>query len=176
MTGKKKFPLPTWLGCLLLVALTLLGSLRYWLPITEDSGESYTLRLERAFVSNNTLWLDFGKSDHFRFPYAEADSPLLKASAVGKEYHITAEYHATRRNRSDYYEIYALTGADGTEYLTISQAEAQRLGMLPLRITLLVTLNAVVCIVVIWADKRRRKTLTAADNAPDDPEEEEESP
>ena len=130
MTGKKKFPLPTWLGCLLLVALTFLGSLRYWLPITEDSGESYTLRLERAFVSNNTLWLDFGKSDHFRFPYAEADSPLLKASAVGKEYHITAEYHATRRNRSDYYEIYALTGADGTEYLTISQAEAQRLGML----------------------------------------------
>ena len=60
--------------------------------------------------------------------------------------------------------------------MTISQAEAQRLGMLPLRITLLVTLNAVVCIVVIWADKRRRKKLEAADNAPDEPEEEEESP
>jgi len=172
---KKRIDMPAWALCLFLVALTLLASMRFLLPVTADSGERYTLRLERAFISNNTLWLDFGKADHFRFPYADADSELLKTSALGKEYDVIADYHTWRRG-SDYYEIYALTGADGTEYLTLEQFEAQRQGMLPLRITLLVVLDAAVCGVIIWADRRKRKKLEALLNTPDEPEAEEETP
>ena len=172
---KKRIDLPAWALCLLLVGITLIGTFRLWLPITEDSGERYTLRLQRAYTVNNALWLDFGKSDDFRFPYADADSELLKSSAIGKEYHIIADYHARRRG-SDYYDVYALTGADGTEYLTIAQSEAQRLGMLPLRITLLVVLDAAICGVVLWADKRKRKKLEALINTPDEPESEEATP
>ncbi len=171
----KKHPLPTWLGCLLMVALSIVGTWHFWSPITEASGTHYDLRLERAYFSGSTLWLDFGKDDDFRLPYADMDSELLRDSAVGQEYHIIADYHARRRG-SDYYDVYALSGADGTAYLTISQSEAQRRGMLPLRITLFVLLDALICGLLIWADRRHKAAQQALDAIPDEPDTEEESP
>lgn len=156
----KKHPLPTWLGCLLLIALSIAGSWRFWVPITEASGERYHLQLQRTYFSGNTLWLDFGMSDDFRLPSADTDSRLLLSSAIGREYHIVADYHA-RRHGSDYYDVYALHGADGTAYLTIGETDAMRRGMLPLRITLVVLLDAAVCGLILWKDWQRRKAAEA---------------
>lgn len=171
----KKHPLPAWLGCLLLIALSVAGTWRFWPPITEASGTRYTLRLQRAYFANNTLWLDFGRGDDFRFPYADTDSELLLSSAVGRDYHIVADYQARRRG-SNYYEIYALYGMDGKAYLTIEQSEAQRLGMLPLRVTLIVLLDTAVCVLLIWTEKRRRAAQQAVDAIPPESDTEEESP
>ena len=171
----KKHPLPTWLGCLLLIALSIAGTWRFWAPITEASGTRYTLRLQRAYFANGTLWLDFGRGDDFRFPYADTDSALLHDSAIGREYNIIANYHA-RRHGSDYYDVHALAGTDGTSYLTIAETKAQRRGMLPLRITLTVLLDAAICALLICAERRRRAALQAIDAIPDEPGTEEESP
>lgn len=164
MTKKKS--LPAWAGCLLLVALTVIGTLRFWQPITEESGAEYTLRLERVYRSGSILCLDFGKDDDFRLPKGFECAALHDADALGREYRIIADYHAQRRG-SDYYDVYALIGMDGTEYLTIEQSEANRVAMLPTRVALLVTLNAAVCALLIWADIRKKKALEATENMPE---------
>lgn len=175
MTGKTKHPIPAWAGCLLLIALTIVGTLRFWRPVTAQSGEEYHLRLERAWMHGKSMYLDFGISDNFRMPQAGDLDALLEPDAVGKEYRVIADYHARRRG-SDYYDVYALNSADGTQYLTIEQSEARRQELLPLRLTLFAVLDVICCVIVICAEHRRRKAAQTAPSAPDDPEEEEESP
>ena len=160
MTGKKA--LPAWAGCLLLIALTIVGTLRFWRPITEESGTEYTLRLERVYGSG-VLCLDFGKSNSFRMPKGFDDAALHEPEALGKEYTVIADYHARRPGRgSDYYDVYALTGADGTEYLTIEQSEMRRQELLPTRLALIIGLDGMACALLIWAERRKKKALEAA--------------
>lgn len=160
----KKFTLPTWAGCLLLVLITAIGTWRVWTPITEDSGTAFTLTLESVSANDRTIFLDFGKADQFHIARAPAAEGLLADDAIGREYHITADYHAKRRG-SDYYEVYALAGADGTVYLTIEQAEAARRSALPLRLGLFVALDAAACGLLIWKAQQRKKMQQAADLA-----------
>ena len=156
MTNKIK--LPAWAGCLLLIGLTIWGTLRFWQPITDESGTVYTLRLERVYVANRVTCLDFGQSNSFRLPEGLTFEVLLEPAALGQTYTVTADYRASRNSsRRSYYEVYALTGADGTEYLTIEQSEARRLEQLPLRLTLIVGLDILACGLLIWAEKRRAK-------------------
>ena len=159
MTGKIK--LPAWAGCLLLIGLTLWGTLRFWQPITAESGTVYTLRLERVYVANGVTCLDFGQRDDFRLPKGLAYDALLEPAALGQTYTVVADYHASRRS-SDYYDVYALTGADDTEYLTIEQSEARRVEQLPLRLALIIGLDALACGVLIWAEKRRARAAASA--------------
>lgn len=161
----KKHPLPAWLGCLLLIALTIVGTLRLWLPITAESGEEYILQLERAWMNGRTMCLDFaGADDLFHLPRDAALEALLEPEAVGRSYRIIADYHA-RRHGSDYYDVYALYSTDGKAYLTIDETEALRHSMLPLRITLVVLLDAAVCGLVLWRDGQRRKAAEADSTA-----------
>lgn len=153
---KKRKPSP-WLLLLIFVAATLLMNFRYWLPITADSGEHYTLTLEQASASKSVIYLRFdGKSKSFHLPYSEAFTPLLEPEALGKEYHVIAVYHATGKHSRSYYDVYALSGADGTEYLTIEQSEAIRQAMLPKRLGLTLALSALVCPLIIFRIKRSR--------------------
>lgn len=157
----KKHPLPAWAGCLLLIGLTLWGTLQFWRPITADSGTRYTLRLERVYEACGTVWLDFGKSDDFRMPPDMEWEHLLTDAPLGQEYVVTADYHAKRRG-SDYYDVYALTGADDTEYLTIEQSEARRQELLPRRLAIFVGLDAAVCGALIWVEHGRKKQARIA--------------
>ncbi len=153
--NKKKFPI--WLVCVIFIAGTLLLNLRYWVPITEESGERFTLTLEDASRSGNTIILDFGKSDNFHLPYSSAFDPLLDEDAWGREYDMLAKYKPMRRNR-DYYDVYALSETNGTVYLTIEQSEAIRQGMLPKRLALTLGLDALACGLIVLrlrADRRK---------------------
>ena len=157
---KKKFPI--WLVCVLFVAGTLLLNLRYWTPIKEESCERLTLTLEDATKSGGAIVLDFGKTDDFKLPYSSAFDPLLEEDAWGQEYSIVAQYKPMRRNR-DYYDVYALSAADGTVYLTIEQSEAIRQGMLPKRLALTLGLDALACGLIVLrmrADRRKAANNT----------------
>ena len=124
----KKIRLPIWLVCLIFVAATLLMNLRYWIPVTEDSGEHYTLTLENASANKSTIFLSFDhKANNFRLPYSKAFEPLLEADAFGKEYNVIADYKPGGRRGRSYYDVYALSGADGAVYLTVEQSEASEL-------------------------------------------------
>ena len=157
----KKHPLPAWAGCLLLIGLTVWGTLQFWRPITAESGTRYTLRLERVYEARGAIWLDFGKSDDFRMPPDMDWDDLPETVFPGREYIVIADYHAKRRG-SDYYDVYALTGADGTEYLTIEQSEARRQELLPRRLALIIGLDAAACCLLIWAERRRKKAAQPA--------------
>lgn len=162
----KKAKLPVWLICLIFVAATLLFNLRYWLPITEESGERYTLTLEGASENNGTIFLDFGKSRSFHLVHAGAFDVLLEDEALGKEYEIIADYRYQRRNRS-YYDVYALSCTDGTVYLTLEQSESIRQAMLPKRFALTLGLDAAVCALIIWTNRPRKKAdHTKGENQP----------
>lgn len=161
MTGKTKHPLPAWAGCLLLIGLTVFGTLRFWRPVTAESGTQYTLRLERMYVARGTTCLDFGMSDDFHMPPDMDWDTLPETAPVGREYIVIADYHAKRRG-SDYYDIYALTGLDGTQYLTIEQSEARRQELLPRRLALIIGLDAAACCLLIWTERRRKKAAQPA--------------
>lgn len=162
--------LPIWLICVIFVAATLLLNLRYWKPITEDSGERFTLTLEEASHVGNTIVLDFGTTDDFKLPYAEAFDALLEDEALGREYDILANYQPMRRNR-DYYDVYALSDADGTVYLTVAQSEAIRQAMLPKRLALTLGLDLIACTVITLRLRANRKRAASEDTP-----EKEESP
>lgn len=157
----KKHPLPAWAGCLLLIGLTVWGTLQFWRPITAESGTRYTLRLERVYEARGAIWLDFGKSDDFRMPPDMDWDGLPETVFPGREYIVIADYHAKRRG-SDYYDVYALTGADGTEYLTIEQSEARRQELLPRRLALIVGLDAAVCGLLLWVEHSKKKQARIA--------------
>ena len=161
MTGKTKHPIPAWAGCLLLIGLTIFGTLRFWRPITSESGTQYTLRLERMYVARGTTCLDFGMSDDFHMPPDMDWDTLPETAPVGREYIVIADYHAKRRG-SNYYDIYALTGLDSTQYLTIEQSEARRQELLPRRLALIIGLDAAACCLLIWAERRRKKAAQPA--------------
>ena len=166
----KKHPLPAWAGCLLLIGLTVWGTLQFWRPITAESGTRYTLRLERVYEARGAIWLDFGKSDDFRMPPDMDWDDLPETVFPGREYIVIADYHAKRRG-SDYYDVYALTSADDTEYLTIEQSEARRQELLPRRLALIIGLDAAACCLLIWAERRRKKAAqpAAVEEAPHEP-------
>ena len=161
MTGKTKHPIPAWAGCLLLIGLTVFGTLRFWRPITAESGTQYTLRLERMYVARGTTCLDFGMSDDFHMPPDMDWDTLPETAPVGREYIVIADYHA-KRGGSDYYDIYALTGADGTEHLTIEQSEARRQELLPRRLALSVGLDAALCGLLLWVEHSKKKQARIA--------------
>lgn len=161
----KKHPLPFWLGCLLLIVLTLGLNLRYWLPVTEQSGQRYTLTLKAASKEKSYISLDFGKSRKFRMVRSPAFDALLEESALGKEYEIIADYRSNRRS-TDYYEVYALSRTDGTVYLTIEQSEEIRQDMLPRRLGMTLALDALFCTVLFFQQKRRKATITRKEESP----------
>lgn len=153
----KKIKLPIWLVCLIFVAGTLLLNLRYWVPVTEDSGEHYTLTLENARANRSTIYLSFdSKANNFRMPYSKTFEPLMRQSAWGKEYEIIADYRGAGKHRRGYYDVYALSGADGTVYLTIEQSEAIRQSMLPKRLGLTLALDALACALIAFRMKHDR--------------------
>lgn len=153
----KKFKFPIWLVCLIFVAATLLINLRYWKPVTEDSGRHFTLTLEDANASGSTLYLEFeGISDDFRMHWSEAYTPLLERSAIGREYDVIADHKPGGRRGNSYYDVYALSGADGTVYLTIEQSEAIRQGLLPKRLGLTLALDALACALIVFRMKHDR--------------------
>lgn len=153
----KKLKLPIWLVCLLFIAATLLINLRYWRPITADSGRHFTLTLEDASHGGSTLYLEFeGISDDFRMPWSEAYAPLLKPSALEKEYEVIAKHKPGGRRGRSYYDVYALESADGTVYLSIEQSEAIRQGLLPKRLGLTLALDALACVLIIFRMKHDR--------------------
>lgn len=150
----KKIKLPSWLVCLLFVAATLLLTLHYWVPVTEESGKTFTLTLEKASANTNTVFLNFeGQSRRFRMPYSKAFEPLMRQSAWGKEYEVIADYRGASKYRRGYYDVYALSAQDGTTYLTIEQSEAIRQGMLPKRLGLTLVLDALACILITFRMK-----------------------
>lgn len=151
---RKRIKFPLWLVCVIFVAFTLLLNLRFWTPITEESGEHMTLTLESASVAGNTLYLDFGRTDSFHMVYSPAFDALLTDEALGKEYELLADYRPQRRNR-DYYDVYALSCTDGTVYLTLEQSEAIRQAMLPKRLGLMLVLDAAACGLIIWKQRKR---------------------
>ena len=153
----KKIKLPIWLVCLLFVAATLLLTLHYWVPVTEESGKTFTLTLEKASANTNTVFLNFeGQSRRFRMPYSKAFEPLMRQSAWGKEYEVIADYRGASKHRRGYYDVYALSGADGTVYLTIEQSEAIRQSMLPKRLGLTLVLDALACMLIAFRMKHDR--------------------
>lgn len=144
----KKKQLPAWALCLLLIALTLAGTWRFWRPITADTGARSNRILMKVSANDKTIFLDFGSSDSYRLPRTERSEALLETGAVGREYIITSVYHH-KRGSGDYHEIYSLSGVDGTIYRSIAESEADRQALLPLRIALFVTLDAVICVLLI---------------------------
>lgn len=167
----KKRLLPNWMYCLILVAATLLFNLRFWLPITEESGEHFTLTLESAEATNSYIILDFGKVDSFHIVNAASFDGLLEEDALGKEYEIIAQYRWAKRNSRRYYDVYALSCTDGTTYLTLEQSEAIRQAMLPQRLLLTLALDAVCCVTFIIS--RKKRDAAAARSAAAAPEQEE---
>lgn len=170
---KKRFELPVWAGCLMLIVLTLVGTLQYWLPITAETGSQSTRALLKASASSTQISLDFGDAYRYRIPRSAATEGLLEDEAIGKQYLITAIRH-NRRGSRDYNEVVALHCLDGKVYLTIQESETARLAKLPGRIALFTALDAGGCALLIWADRRKKKNLQAIEAMPDESEEEEE--
>lgn len=154
----KKQP-PLWLCCLLLIVLTLLMSKDMLLPITAQSGTEHTLTLEQAWTSGNYIYLDFNYGDAFRMVRSFASDALLEDSAWDKPYTVVARYNPSRRG-PDYYDVLALTGPDGTAWLTIEQSEAIRQAMLPTRLGLLALLVSGGCMLIAFVYKKRAHTTT----------------
>lgn len=149
----KKLNLAPWQICVLVVLFTLIAGHRMWLPITESTGETWTLTLEDAYEYRGGIWLEMGKYHRFRLSADEVTDDLLSPSAMGQEYTVTARLQRQKRSQS-YYDVLALTGPDGTQYRTIAQSEAARLSLLPGRIALFVALDAAVCALLLWKQRK----------------------
>ena len=156
-----KKQLPAWAGCLLLIVLTVFATRFMWLPITENTGERSMQVLEKAFISNKYVTLDFGHVHDYRIARSDATEALLDEAAIGQTYEVTARYHSGRSAKSKYYEVLALSGADGTIYRTLEEAEASRQADLPLRLGLLIGLDTLCCALLIW---RERKLCKCSNN------------
>ena len=158
-----KKQLPARAGCLLLLALTIFAAYKVWLPITEDTGERSQQILEGATASDTRISLDFNQMRRYRIPRTAATEPLLDEAAIGQTYEVTARYHSGRSTHSKYYEVLALTCADGTVYYTWEDAEAARQASMPLRLGLLVILDVAGCALLIWRERKinqRKKEAT----------------
>lgn len=149
----KKLNLAPWQICVLVVLFTLIAGHSMWLPITESTGETWTLTLEDAYEYRGGIWLEMGKYHRFRLSADEVTDDLLSPSAMGHEYTVTARLQRQKRSQS-YYDVLALTGPDGTEYRTLAQSEAARLSLLPGRIALFVALDAGVCALLLWKQRK----------------------
>lgn len=158
----KKLSLAPWQLCLLVVLFTLIAGHSMWLPITESSGETWTLTLENAYEYRGGIWLEMGNDHRFRLSADEATDDLLSPAAIGQEYTVTARLQRQKRSQS-YYDVLALIGPDGTQYRTIAQSEAARLRLLPGRIALFVALDTGVCALLLW---KQRKTTATKEAAP----------
>ena len=82
--------LPAWAGCLLLIVLTVFATRFMWLPITENTGERSMQVLEKAFISNKYVTLDFGHVHNYRIARSDATEALLDEAAIGQSYEVTA--------------------------------------------------------------------------------------
>ena len=114
--------------------------------------------LERAVASEKVISLDFGTTNPHRIHRSASTEALLDESALGQEYRVTDRYHGSRRGSSRYYEVLALSGTDGTVYLTLEESEARRQAAMPARLALLVALDAAVCALLIWRDRQHRRS------------------
>ena len=152
-----KKQLPAWIGCLLLLALTIFASRFIWLPITEDTGEHSIQVLEKAHTSRTHIILDFRNATDYRIPRNAGTEALLDEAAIGQVYEVTARYHSSGKNRNRYYEVLALSSADGTVYRTIEESEANRQAALPRRIALLIVLDIACCALLIWREQQVQK-------------------
>lgn len=150
---------PLWLSCLIIVAGTLLLNLRYWLPITENTGERYTLKLEKASAHDSYIALDFGRVDNFRIVRAPGFDALLEDKALGRTYEIIADYRSGGRKGRSWYDVYALYGMDGTVFLTLEESEALRQSALPRRLALTLGMDAVLCAVLAVIHWKRNAAL-----------------
>ena len=160
----KKRQMPAWAACLFLLALTVYLSRFMWLPITEDSGETSTQVLKQVDANRTHIILDFMSSTEYRLPRNDTTEALLTDAEIGQAYEVTARYHSSRNHRNRYYEILALSTADGTVYRTIEESEANRQAALPSRITYLIVLDVTCCALLIWREQRTRKRNTKEAN------------
>ena len=161
-----KKQLPAWAGCLLLIVLTVFATRFMWLPITENTGERSMQVLEKAFISNKYVTLDFGHVHDYRIARSDATEALLDEAAISQSYEVTARYHSGRSAKSKYYEVLALTGADGTVYRSLEEAEASRKAGLPLRLGLLIGLDTLCCALLIWREQKLCKCSNKKEAAP----------
>ena len=154
----KKITLPICLVCLLFIAVTSLLTLHYWVPVTEESGKTFILTLNKASANAHTVSLSFeGQSRHFRMPYSKAVEPLMRQSAWGKEYKVIADYRGASKHHRGYYDVYALSALDGTIYLTLEHSEAIRQSMLPMRLCLTLMLDVLACTLITFRMKHNAR-------------------
>ncbi len=153
--------LPVWAICLVFVLATAALSYRFWVPVTEDSGQHYTLVLESTRSTDKFIKLYFnGYGDYFQLARDAVTEPLLSPKAIGQEYEIIARRHHQRRG-NDYYMVYALTGPDGTVYRSLEESEEARLKTLPLRAALLVGLDIIACAAIVYGEHKRAAAAAA---------------
>mgnify|MGYP003493779843 CR=1 FL=1 len=153
--------LPTWLLCLLIVLFSLFLSRHALLPVTEDSGEAMTRTLESATADEYYIYLDFGDLRSFHLIRLDRYDVLLDESAWGQEYDLIAAYRPQRRNRS-YHDILAMTGPDGTVYLTLAMSEALRQALLPRQLTITLGLDVLFCVTVVLLRRRCKASQSDA--------------
>lgn len=113
-----------------LFALMIFSGLR---PITADTGRIYEVTLRSAALRWNDIRLDFGYGDYFEIAHTELTAPLLDESMSGSDFTVQATHHSGRNTR-DRYEVIALTGADGTVYLTWEESEIIRQENIPVQL------------------------------------------
>ena len=93
----------------------------------------------------------------YRIPRSDTAEPVLDESALGQTYEVIARYHNSRNHRHRYYEVLALSSADGTVYRSLADAEAARQASVPLRLGLVVTLYIAACSLLIRRKSRTKK-------------------
>lgn len=147
--------LPTWLLCLLIVLFSLFLSRHALLPVTENSGEAMTRTLVSATADARYIYLDFGDLRSFHLIRLDGYDVLLDEAAWGQEYDLIAAYRPQRRNRS-YHDILAMTGPDGTVYLTLAMSEALRQAQLPRQLAITAGLDVLFCASVVLLRRRRK--------------------
>lgn len=153
-----------WTACLLLVFLSAILAWPMFTPITEATGIHFTKVLESASANRSFIFLDFDYTERFHIVHAQTLEVLLEEKALGKEYEIIARYHHQRGSRG-YYEVLALSDADGTIYLTLEQSEAIRQAMLPKRLALLAALDAAGCMLILFIHKKKKAAGPAGKEA-----------
>lgn len=89
-----------------------------------------TRTLESATADERCIYLDFGDLRSFHLIRLDGFDVLPDESAWGQEYDLVAAYLPQRRNRS-YHDVLAMTGPDGTVYLTLAMSKALRQASCP---------------------------------------------
>ena len=112
-----------------------------------------TRALESATADERCIYLDFGDLRSFHLIRLDSFDVLLDESAWGQEYDLVAAYRPRRRNRS-YHDVLAMTGPDGTVYLTLAMSEALRQAQLPRQLAITLGLDVLFCARGRAADSR----------------------